>query len=1226
MPEADAFANPLGLGVNQKSGDVYVADQNSAKGAGLVDRFTAAGEWKSAIEVAPGVSGNESYGLAVDNSGGSSEGDVYVADITTGFVYKFDANAEGELTPDATADAKFQAHPVEDATGVAVDADGDVYVASYSTGTVAKFSSGGELLDGTLITGASSPIALAVAPSGNIYVAGLGDGTVEYEPSGSCGLCTPFDSEAARGIAVDGAGDVFVAEQGSRTVKEFGPGPAHAAIPNRSLERAGVFGFPFGLAVSTATSALYVADLEDKRVDIFRPQPLAARTVAASEVTSTTATLKAKVALEGGGEVNYHFDYGKTAGYGEETAEANVTLTAGADEAEVSAEVTGLNASETYHYKIVASDLTAEAAEGGDETLRTHTEAPIITEEASATPGATEVGVSARVDPGGLPTSYHVEYGTSASYGSATSVVNAGAGSEPVNVQVRLGGLQPETTYRARVVAANALGATTGRELTFTTTKAQVVAAPSESACPNRTYSGFNTALPDCRAYELVSDPIDEAYIPDYNEPGSEASGTGERTGPYEGTFRAAENGEGLSYTGGESDSGVGGSGATGNGDGNQYLSMRGPDGWNAQDISLPSNAEGSGAAFSEFSGDLSLRILLAGEPIEAAPASLADCKYGATYSNDASGFHALVTMNQGSGRCTGEPAGISANDEHILFESGGGYTTEAVTIPIEEKKIGGNLYDSVKGSVHQVNILPDGEPEKTPAATFGINFDSEEYFTLSGTVNQVGDINSDGSRIVWTALQELEGVAAPKALYVRENDSQPQSQVVGGRCTEPSDACTVQLDAVQSGKGTAGEGLFWAAADDGAKVFFTDCQRLTEGSTADPEGGCLHRTVIYEPPTLTGSDLYEYDFEKPVGQRLADLTVDHNPGDSQGADVQSVIGTSRDGSYVYIVADGVLAGSNREGKVPAAGQPNLYELHEGATMFIATLSPYDNELAEAGRGGDGLVLGDWQIDPGMRSAEVSPNGEAVAFLSRLELTGYGNEELSELFVFQASTGRIVCASCSPTGAPPAPASSRASLSGTTIPTSNEGVYMERWIADRGGTQVYFMTDQPLVADDTNGLLDVYEWRSDGSDGCTQPNGCDALLSTAEPTSNAYLLGTAMNGRDVFFTTASSLTSSGLGEQLKVYDARVDGGFPKPSLTCSGTGCQGAPPALPIFATPASATFNGVGNFPPPAPPKPTVTKKTVKCKKGDTKNKKGKCVKKPKKSKKAKKTNRRAK
>jgi hypothetical protein len=52
------------------------------------------------------------------------------------------------------------------------------------------------------------------------------------------------------------------------------------------------------------------------------------------------------------------------------------------------------------------------------------------------------------------------------------------------------------------------------------------------------------------------------------------------------------------------------------------------------------------------------------------------------------------------------------------------------------------------------------------------------------------------------------------------------------------------------------------------------------------------------------------------------------------------------------------------------------------------------------------------------------------------------------------------------------------------------------------------------------------------------------------------------------------------------------------------------PGAPPVFATPSSVTFSGIGNFPPPAPPPPVKkTVKTVKCAKGK-KLDRGKCVK----------------
>ena len=63
---------------------------------------------------------------------------------------------------------------------------------------------------------------------------------------------------------------------------------------------------------------------------------------------------------------------------------------------------------------------------------------------------------------------------------------------------------------------------------------------------------------------------------------------------------------------------------------------------------------------------------------------------------------------------------------------------------------------------------------------------------------------------------------------------------------------------------------------------------------------------------------------------------------------------------------------------------------------------------------------------------------------------------------------------------------------------------------------------------------------------------------------------------------------------------------------CSGTGCQGVPPAPPIFATPASATFTGVRNLAPRAPANDgqTPKAKTAKCRHGKMRQG-NKCIKK---------------
>ena len=568
--------------------------------------------------------------------------------------------------------------------------------------------------------------------------------------------------------------------------------------------------------------------------------------------------------------------------------------------------------------------------------------------------------------------------------------------------------------------------------------------------------------------------------------------------------------------------------------------------------------------------------------------------------------------------------AGVSTDDAHALVQSPGAYTPNAVKGEEGEAEAQtltssegfDNLYDRVGSGLYQVNILPNGEAESTPHAIFGGRTRLQGR-TFEHDFEQ--DTSANGSRIFWSSLTTGD-------LYVRENDTQPQSPIgPGGECTVSADACTVQVDAgeaqcITEGKCKAGGGVFWAASGDGSRVFLTDCNRLTATSTAVSEGGCEREGGSGEMAP-TGEDLYEYDF---TSRHLTDLTVDGAATDALGADVQGVIGASEDGSYVYFVANGVLAGQNIEGTKPVAGMPNLYLSHGGATTFIATLEINDDQFKGSGNPDKlGSRGGDWRTEPGLRTAQVAADGQAVAFMSRRPLTGYDNYgEISvnetgertygnqpEIFVYDTTDGRTACASCTPSGDPPVQtAEGWEGALGGHAGLSSSVTFMSRWL-NAAGTQIYFDSSQPLVPRDTNHRQDVYEWTSDGFDGCAQASGCLDLLSGGDVAHDAYFLDASETGDDVFFTTREQLLRTAVGESVKLYDARVNGGIPKFPLTCTGTGCQGVPPASPIFATPASVTFGGVGNFASPGPAVKTKAKaKAAKCRKGFAR-KKGKCV-----------------
>ncbi len=82
------------------------------------------------------------------------------------------------------------------------------------------------------------------------------------------------------------------------------------------------------------------------------------------------------------------------------------------------------------------------------------------------------------VDPYGLDTHYHFEYGTTTSYGASIPVPDADAGSAEgfIPVSQTLTGLQPSTTYHFRLIATNSAGPRTSEDGTFTT--------PANSSAP----------------------------------------------------------------------------------------------------------------------------------------------------------------------------------------------------------------------------------------------------------------------------------------------------------------------------------------------------------------------------------------------------------------------------------------------------------------------------------------------------------------------------------------------------------------------------------------------------------------------------------------------------------------------------------------------------------------------------------------------------------------------
>jgi hypothetical protein len=362
--------------------------------------------------------------------------------------------------------------------------------------------------------------------------------------------------------------------------------------------------------------------------------------------------------------------------------------------------------------------------------------------------------------------------------------------------------------------------------------------------------------------------------------------------------------------------------------------------------------------------------------------------------------------------------------------------------------------------------------------------------------------------------------------------------------------------------------------------------------------------------------------FEAPLGYALS---TGHVTDLVPGAKVIGIVpGISKDGASIYFVSNAVLSSTpspNGEHAAPGNCQGrnlngalcDLYEWHDNTVKLVAVLSGDDYPVwLEAGEG----------YGP---TARVSPDGQWFAFMSDRSLTGYDNRDASsgvsdeEVFLYSAAgdggEGRLVCASCDPTGARPHGVFDHGTSSVTllgdkqriwearwlaaNVPGWTAPYYQARYLSDSG--RLFFNSNDALVASDSGGTEDVYEYEPPGVGSCTSAGstfspdsgGCIDLVSSGTAKEGVAFLDASESGNDVFFLTSGQLSAQDSDALPDVYDARVGGGVPVAQRVpaCEGDACQ-SPAVAPNDPTPGSLTFKGPGNVTPVVPK--VTTKRTV--------------------------------
>lgn len=1215
---------PLAVAVDGSSGpsadDVYVANTTKSPeskagegaGEGVVTKFDENGEVISSWGAGGQMHGSVQpfgavNGITVDPAGnlwlyGTIEEEENLGTSGTRFKAKplvFELDEAGPLVTSWQPSNRSSDGQVEQ-SGIAVDEEHDVYLATSPEYLIYKYEQG----DGKLV----GQVAL-----GENLASNLSAHTIEAT-SAQTSKQRPGEAIASFEIAC-----VEPQAQTCSPVEVFNPSRAHRFVSlavNYSVPSDTIYvGEGGSRGDEGAVEKEVVAEAIETVPDVT--------SLPAAPVSTSTATLNGTVDPEGVAVAKCEFEWGESGKPYEHLAPCESPVGAGSSAVAVHARI-AVQPKTSYHFRLVAANANdlLEPVQGADVLLGP----PRVDSTSVIEVTANSVTLQAEVNPQNLDTTYHFEYLTEAEFDEngesfsglhpAVSVpvpdAELGSGQEDVAVSRHLAGLLTDTVYRYRVVAQNALGE-----------GADVVPGPAETFV---TWTTGEFGLPDGRQWEMVSPP---------DKHGADVEPIGE-----DWLIQAAAGGGRMVYvTRGSSDSNPAGYTVY------QFnLATRGSGGgWASRNLALPhvsptSLSVGEGQEYTFFTEDLASAVVQPFGPFVACKSEqgvaqpclseaaseqtpfLASDYAGAASSEPCSGscYTPLVTGAEGYANVPAETAfgqigtlgkpcppelkcgpkflDATPDASHVLLQSAVALTASPsakVLVPPD------SIYEWSGGQapsdqIRLVNVLPGnsaGEalPAAEPELGYGTSSESDRHV-----------ISDDGARVVFGTPAEP---AHPAHLYLRENATQAQSPLgAHGECLVASDACTIQLDA-----GLAGVPQFQTANRAVTRIFFTD-------------GEFQHVR-----------DLYEYDVEKGALVRLTEGT----------SVLGSVIGASEDGSVIYFVANSPQATS--ESAYTGCGERsngttercNLYELHYDGTAWeapkvVAVLSAEDfNNWIPTG----GYIA---------LAARVSPDGNWLAFTSVRSLTGYDNADRAsgepdrEVYEFNAATGRLVCASCNPTGSRPHGMQTKpslislgngiytgwvaATLPGWTPSTSqHDAIYQSRYLSDSG--RLFFDSSDALAPKDINNTVDVYEYEPAGvpagEHSCSSASasgsvtfkparnvqveghavqegaGCVGLISSGESPDESAFLDATETGSEVFFMTTAKLLPQDTDTSYDVYDARectasspcLPASPPAPPPCDNEASCKPAPTPQPgVFAPSGSATFSGPGNLVAPLP------------------------------------------
>jgi hypothetical protein len=759
-----SFANPQAVAVDQASGDVFVLDVGSAS----VQKFDAAGNPLDFSALGTNT---------LDGAGGP--------DATPEGGFFFDSNSAAQVAVDNSGGP----------------ANGSLYVANSFAGVIDVFDATGAFvgeIDGTAASPLSGGEACGVAtdPAGAVYASYYSSHVDKYTPTDSDPTHDTFVGQLENlsgncNVAADGLGNVYVSAWPTGPLTKYDAAQLNQASPSGTE----IDATSTAVAVDPTTNDVYV-DHGDQIVQY-----------------DSAGT---EIGRSGVGQLS-----GSSFGVGIRGSTGDLYAS-------------DAGAGVVYRFGPVPPPTP-----------------PIVTTGIAHDITPARAALSGLINPTNEATTYYFEYGPTTAYGTSVPAAqngDAGAGGTVVAVVQRIEGLQPGHAYHFRLVATNSTGTTFGDDQSFTTTT-----APSPShARAGIPGTGF---LPDERGWEKIS-PTDKN--------GGDIISDSQRV-------RVASDGNAIDYP-----SLAAFAGAVGGGISTDYVSTRSSSGWETHAITPPQEPLAIKAIIfvlqpqyvGSFSSDLTKGVFLAWSPVTSDPdvAKVPNLYLRTDLRMPGAGFYQLITACPlcqgtplpaplGNSPGAGQPyfAGASADFGHVLFESQQSLTDDAPTgcdNHLEDPNLcPENVYEWDHGTVRLVGILPDDACASPPCPAHG----SRAGQGASGTRYTPHVISADGSRIIFT-------VPGDPNVYMRINHT--TTITVNRTERNPSDP------------GGTRPATYREASVDGSRVFFTTTEALTDDTPTNAGGSA--KLYVYDA-SKPDSDPHNLTFLSPDNE-----PADSSLGDAQ--------------------------------------------------------------------------------------------------------------------------------------------------------------------------------------------------------------------------------------------------------------------------------------------------------------------------------------------------------